>query len=290
MKNKLNREDFNIIQEIAISKTHRLNLLSNDIDVQGTKSYKALNEIITGDDALIYKRIISKHYQMSHEPLGSRQFYRNCNPYSLHNSVILWARMYVIAYFFYHNDSLWKEKIFADIKRFIISAEIRDEIADSEKRIDAYYHRLEEYQDVPNKSDDAVYVPQSDANISEDKVSAGRPLSNLFIDDAREGVEKERLISYIKSHKLYSQSLTSEKDNRLNKIIACFGWQWEDLHYTDKLTGTTLCRFLTEKCQMKLSVDSKSYANRMTEILQKKQFFEDITGEVSELFAKEFHT
>ncbi len=78
--------------------------------------------------------------------------------------------------------------------------------------------------------------------------------------------------------------LTAEKDNKLNKIILCFCWQWEKLNYTDKLTGTALCRFLTEKCQMKLYVDSKSFANRMTELLRKEQFFEDITGEIKELF------
>jgi len=84
--------------------------------------------------------------------------------------------------------------------------------------------------------------------------------------------------------------LNVEKDDKQNKIIRCFCWQWKKLHYTDKLTGTALCRFLTDKCQMKLSIDPKSYANRMTEMLRKEHFFEDITGEIKEIFSEELYT
>jgi len=115
MENKICQEDYLIIEEIAIRKTTFLKHIPEGIDDCGYLSFKTLSEIITGDDTLIYKRIIMAHSQLSKISLGSQQFYRNSNPYMMKNSAIVWGRMYIIAYYFYHDDLMWKKQIFADI-------------------------------------------------------------------------------------------------------------------------------------------------------------------------------
>ena len=76
--------------------------------------------------------------------------------------------------------------------------------------------------------------------------------------------EAQRLRDFLQKHKLSNTKLSTQRD-RLNMIIVAFLRRWRDSKLIGKeISGAAVFRFLTEDVKLFTDVEQRSYANKIT--------------------------
>ena len=166
MENLLDPSKYNRIHSIAINKSAWLTANENEFDDKGIISFLALSKIITGDDDDLIGRIIEAYSTISDANQDKRVYaYVRGQHYAVSLTEIIWGRMCVIGYYFYHADPLWKDmgghdKMLSMIKNTSVLKAVNDSIA----LIDDYYSDVEAIKQKKTKQTSQDIQPISNSN------------------------------------------------------------------------------------------------------------------------------
>ena len=87
-------------------------------------------------------------------------------------------------------------------------------------------------------------------------------------DTTRAQSEAQRINRFIADHHLGQQRLDSKSTNRLNLLVACFWYRWNELGWvTNHPQGAALHRFVTEHCHIPCDVTPKTFSRVMCGII-----------------------
>lgn len=146
MDQLLDPSKYQRIYSIALDKSPWLNTSDTDIDDEGTVSFFVLSNIIyNDDDDDIIGRIIEAYSKIRDANQGrSVHVSVKGQRYLVSFTDMIWGRMCVIAYYFYHADPIWKDmgghdKMLSMIKNTSILKAVNDSIV----LIDNYYSDVE---------------------------------------------------------------------------------------------------------------------------------------------------
>ena len=96
--------------------------------------------------------------------------------------------------------------------------------------------------------------------------------------------EAQRLRDFLQKHKLSNTKLSTQRD-RLNMIIVAFLHRWRDSKLIGKeISGAAVFRFLTEDVKLVTDVEQRSYANKITTMVDSL----NVNVEVEKLVADAF--
>ena len=96
--------------------------------------------------------------------------------------------------------------------------------------------------------------------------------------------EAQRLRDFLQKHKLSNAKLSTQRD-RLNMIIVAFLRRWRDSRLIGKeISGAAVFRFLTEDVKLFTDVEQRSYANKITTMVDSL----DVNVGVEKLVAEAF--
>ena len=96
--------------------------------------------------------------------------------------------------------------------------------------------------------------------------------------------EAQRLRDFLQKHKLSNAKLSTQRD-RLNMIIVAFLRRWRDSRLIGKeISGAAVFRFLTEDVKLFTDVEQRSYANKITTMVDSL----NVNVEVEQLVAEAF--
>lgn len=136
MENKVKSEDYGIIRVKAMNHTTYLKGKESKYHLDRKEmeaSCYYLYRIICGADildsiALIYEEVRKSsrdHFPVDGKLVSSSQF--------------LWARICIVAYYFYRGDALWENFLFGKLEELISEEKIKQDIAIAKECIDKHY-------------------------------------------------------------------------------------------------------------------------------------------------------
>ena len=130
------------------SKTALLKHVDPNIDGNFKTTLALLNGMCEGEPESLRDRVIATHTKII-------SLYSMANPfvtpsYALYH--FIWGRIYVLAYYFMHKDSLWRQYIFPLMMNLQKSAKIKEEMHAAEKLMDAYFEKQSQYEEALQKT------------------------------------------------------------------------------------------------------------------------------------------
>lgn len=164
MENLLDPSKYNRIHSIALNKSAWLIANETEHDDKGTVSFLALSKIISGEDEDLIGRIFEAYSTISESYQDKRVYaYVRGQRYAVYLTDMIWGRMCVIAYYFYHADPLWKDmgchdKMLSMIKNTSIVKAVNESIV----LIDNYYSDVEAIKQ--KKTQKTSLTPQLKSN------------------------------------------------------------------------------------------------------------------------------
>lgn len=96
--------------------------------------------------------------------------------------------------------------------------------------------------------------------------------------------EALRLRDFLQKHKLSNAKLSTQRD-RLNLIIVAFLRRWRDSRLIGKeISGAAVFRFLTEDVKLVTDVEQRSYANKITTMVDSLDVNVEVEKQIAEAF------
>ena len=96
--------------------------------------------------------------------------------------------------------------------------------------------------------------------------------------------EAQRLRDFLQKHKLSNAKLSTQRD-RLNMIIVAFLRRWRDSRLIGKeISGAAVFRFLTEDVKLFTDVEQRSYANKITTMVDSLNVNVEVEKQIAEAF------
>ena len=96
--------------------------------------------------------------------------------------------------------------------------------------------------------------------------------------------EAQRLRDFLQKHKLSNAKLSTQRD-RLNMIIVAFLRKWRDSRLIGKeISGAAVFRFLTEDVKLFTDVEQRSYANKITTMVDSLNVNVEVEKQIAEAF------
>lgn len=194
MVNKLKPEKFQLIKAIALSKTTWLRFVKRDIDGQGRTSFNLLKQLVEVDQDDFIETLETLYLNMQGQ-------FRNMisvavvegRPYTVETYRLLWGRMCLIMYFFYHDDPFWRNIGFREMFEKENLKHLRDDLANAMVCVNNYYKRQDKVH--------AYKTP-------EQKIAEGAPHPNDFA----ELINPQEVFSQI--NRLKEQLTQKEEENQ----------------------------------------------------------------------------
>ena len=126
----------------VFSKTVLLKHIDPNIDGDYRTSFAFLNSMCEGEPESLRDRVIASHAKI-------------CISYKMGNAFVnptfavchfLWGRIYVWAYYFMHNDSLWQQHILPLMIELQKSAKIKEDMHRAEQLLETYFEEQNKYE------------------------------------------------------------------------------------------------------------------------------------------------
>ena len=87
-------------------------------------------------------------------------------------------------------------------------------------------------------------------------------------DAQRAHQEIMRVKKYVAEHKMGQYQLDSKATSKLNLMVACFWYRWNELDWVaDEPQGAAIYRFFTTQCGLECGVLPKAFATKIVEII-----------------------
>lgn len=154
MENKIKEDKFFLIQSVAISKTNFLVTKDNNMrDIESAAGM--LSNIIAGEPEEFLASVSTlkqafkdgMKWVMKHPMTISKigDIYTPDNQNTLFQRY--WIFVCIVAYFFYHDDALWKKCLFKNLEKDITIKILKADLAAAKAAIDEYYSEQSELED-----------------------------------------------------------------------------------------------------------------------------------------------
>lgn len=142
---------------------------------------------------------------------------------------------------------------------------------------------------------DEVHKPESHKPEAQKEDEKQKPCGRkkaLFVNNQSQytenlGVKKreaQRLRDFLQKHKLSNAKLSTQRD-RLNMIIVAFLRRWRDSRLIGKeISGAAVFRFLTEDVKLFTDVEQRSYANKITTMVDSLDVNVEVEKQIAEAF------
>lgn len=136
----------------VFSKTILLKHIDPNIDGDYRTSFAFLNSMYEGEPESLRDRIIVYHAKI-------------CTSYRMGNAFVnptfavchfLWGRIYVWAYYFMHNDSLWQQHILPLMMELQKSAKIKEDMHKAEQLMETYFEEQSQYEKAIKESKSSI--------------------------------------------------------------------------------------------------------------------------------------
>ena len=87
-------------------------------------------------------------------------------------------------------------------------------------------------------------------------------------DTSRTKTEAERVRKFVADHHMGNMQLDSKATNRLNLLVACFWYRWNERKWvSQEPQGAAIYRFFTEQCGLKCAVLQKAFSTKICNII-----------------------
>lgn len=136
----------------VFNKTTLIKHVDINIDGDYKTSLALLNNMCEGSIESLRDRVIATQAQIN----SKYKMGNVCVNPTFAVSHFIWGRMYVWAYYFMHNDSLWQQHILPLMMELQKSAKIKEDMHTAEKLMDAYFEQQRKYEEALQKTPLAV--------------------------------------------------------------------------------------------------------------------------------------
>lgn len=87
-------------------------------------------------------------------------------------------------------------------------------------------------------------------------------------DTFRSKTEAERVRKFVADHRMGNMQLDSQSTNRLNLMVACFWYRWNERGWVSQVPqGAAIYRFFTEQCELECAVRQKAFSSKICNII-----------------------
>ena len=152
---------------------------------------------------------------------------------------------------------------------------------------------LGSYMESEPKLSDEIDAIIDAQNVIAQSSKRGRKKKELFLthggvcDMKRTEQEKERLVGYLRAHKLSQVKLNSDQENTVMQIIVSFYLRWYEHGFVpEKPNGMAIARFIIEDCQLPCEVTEKAFANCIRTMIDGRCVDRERHAEIAYLFPR----
>lgn len=205
MENKINKDDYEHIWSAILLHTRTLALIPEGIDLNGQLSISLLEKIISADDSVFIKQLSLTHSELVRKA-GIKQTHWTENGHNITLDAIIWGRMIVISYYFYHEDKKWVKKGIPAMERYIYYSIIKDSIKRGMELVDDYYQQCKDWND-----DDELAVTNTDLGKSPFYIAENRKTDVM------------KVLAYMYDLGLFADSQGQVLSHHKKQIMMAFG-------------------------------------------------------------------
>ena len=126
----------------VFNKTALIKHVDANIDGDYKTSFTHLNNMCEGPIELLRDRVIATHSKIS----ATYRMGNACVNPTFAVSHFIWGRIYVWAYYFMHDNSLWQQHIFPLMLDLQKSAKIKEDMHTAEKLLETYFEEQSQYE------------------------------------------------------------------------------------------------------------------------------------------------
>ena len=106
-------------------------------------------------------------------------------------------------------------------------------------------------------------------------------------DTFRSKTEAERVRKFVADHRMGNMQLDSQSTNRLNLMVACFWYRWNERGWVSKEPqGAAIYRFFTEQCELECAVRQKAFSSKICKIINEGKKDYQIYDDLDSYFRK----
>ena len=198
MDNRVDFTKYSLINEIAFQATAYLAKHCSYCQVDKQKvelSCYYLWRLVHGNDDDILSRIASTFADLGKARIEGLPNVVNIGSQQVHISQLIWSRLCVAAYFFYHDETAWQNLLFRKLEERVNVPQLRQDIQTAKSLIDDYCHDLQALSantSVPKSQPAQVPEPQS--------ASAPEP-ENVFSLAYQRTNDYQRLLEFLNAEK-----------------------------------------------------------------------------------------
>jgi hypothetical protein len=145
---------------------------------------------------------------------------------------------------------------------------------------------------VSPESNSGFSSPASDVR-SKSPIQRGPKTQILFADEygnedlERTRQEAERITKYIADHRLGHMRLDSKRTNKLNLLVACFWYRWDERDWVaPNPQGAAIYRFITEQCHIPCDVQQRAFTSTICALINERKKDPEIYDNLCTYFPK----
>lgn len=106
-------------------------------------------------------------------------------------------------------------------------------------------------------------------------------------DTFRSKTEAERVRKFVADHRMGNMQLDSQSTNRLNLMVACFWYRWNERGWVSQVPqGAAIYRFFTEQCELECAVLKKAFSTKICKIINEGKKDYQIYDDLDSYFRK----
>ena len=106
-------------------------------------------------------------------------------------------------------------------------------------------------------------------------------------DTFRSKTEAERVRKFVADHRMGNMQLDSQSTNRLNLMVACFWYRWNERGWvSQEPQGAAIYRFFTEQCELECAVLKKAFSTKICKIINEGKKDYQIYDDLDSYFRK----
>jgi len=145
-------------------------------------------------------------------------------------------------------------------------------------------------------SDQAEDIPSPvspESNSGSSSAQRGPKTQILFADEygnenlERTRQEAERITKYIADHRLGHMRLDSKRTNKLNLLVACFWYRWDERDWVaPNPQGAAIYRFITEQCHIPCDVQQRAFTSTICALINERKKDPEIYDNLCTYFPK----
>ena len=193
MENKIVKEDFEHINYTILLSVRGLRNIPTTFDNVGQKSLLYLTKIVQAPDEKFIKNLDTVYQDVMNNNF-TESTYKSETGRLIMLYQIIWARMIVTSYYYYHDDLKWIKKGIPLMENYVIYEVLKESIKKGMKLVDEYYQKCKDWIEYETPDQPTPELGKSPFRIAENrKTDAIKVFSYMFDEDLFVGVDGKPL-------------------------------------------------------------------------------------------------